>query len=41
MPLFGSLFDFDGDGKLSDFEMAAEMGFFAMMMEEDSDQADD
>ena len=34
MPLFGKLFDFDHDGKLDDFEKAAELGFFAQMMED-------
>ena len=30
--LFGDLFDLDGDGKMSDFEKAAELGFVMEMM---------
>lgn len=42
MNLFGDLFDFDGDGKLDDFEKAAEIGMFIDMMEsEEDDQEDD
>lgn len=42
MNLFGDLFDFDRDGKLSPFEKAAELGFLAMLMEQDSqEEADD
>ena len=38
MNLFGNLFDFDRDGKLSPFEKAAEMGFLAMLMEQESQE---
>lgn len=31
---FGSLFDFDGDGKLDTFEKAADFGMFVKMMED-------
>ena len=41
MPLFGNLFDLDGDGKLSDFDQAVELGFFAQMMEELSQDTSD
>ena len=36
--LFGSLFDLDGDGKMSDFEKAAELGFLMEMMKEDNQE---
>lgn len=32
---FGDLFDFNGDGKLDGFEQAADLGFFAFLMEEE------
>ncbi len=38
---FGSLFDFDKDGKLDAFERAAEFMTFEMLMEEDSKTAED
>ena len=31
---FGNMFDFDGDGKLSAFEKAADLGAFLTMVEE-------
>lgn len=40
MPLFGNLFDLDGDGTLSDFEEAAELGFLAQILEEDESEED-
>ena len=40
MPLFGKLFDFDGDGKLSAFEKAAELGFLAQIREEEESEED-
>jgi len=36
MSLFGNLFDLDGDGVLSPDEKAAELGFWATMLEEES-----
>lgn len=39
--LFGSLFDLDGDGKMSDFEKAAELGFLMEMMDEDDDNQEE
>lgn len=33
MGLFGNMFDFNGDGKLSAFEKAAEFGAFMSIME--------
>ena len=38
---FGSLFDFDGDGKLDSFEEAMDFAAFAELMEEDEEEADD
>lgn len=35
MGLFGSLFDFNGDGKMSTFEKAAEFATFASIMDEE------
>ena len=35
---FGSLFDFDGDGKLDTFEKAADFGMFVKMMEDSEDE---
>jgi len=32
--LFGDMFDFNGDGKLDDFEQAAYFGMFCHLMEE-------
>ena len=37
---FGSLFDFDGDGKLDTFEKAADFGMFVKMMEDSEDKED-
>jgi len=33
MGLFGSLFDFNGDGKMSSFEKATEFGMFMTMLD--------
>lgn len=33
--LFGDLFDLNGDGKLDGSEQAADLGFFAFLMEEE------
>ena len=33
--IFGDLFDFNGDGRLDGFEQAADLGFFAFLMEEE------
>lgn len=38
---FGEMFDFDGDGKLSAFEKAADLGAFLNMVEEDNKDEDD
>lgn len=32
---FGNMFDFNGDGQLDGFEQAADLGFFAYIMEEE------
>ena len=32
---FGTLFDFDGDGKLNDLEKAADFGAFMNLVQED------
>jgi len=41
--LFGSMFDFNGDGKLDAFETAAECQFFhdVVLADDDSDSDDD
>ena len=39
---FGKLFDFDGDGKMNAFEMAADFALFNEIMKEDkSSDSDD
>ena len=40
MGIFGNLFDLNRDGKLDAFEQAAELGFLAHIMEEDSYEED-
>lgn len=38
---FGNLFDLDGDGKLSSFEKAADLGAFLDMVDESENDTDD
>lgn len=38
---FGKLFDFDGDGKMNAFEMAADFALFNELMNEDKDSDSD
>ena len=38
---FGDLFDFNGDGHLDGFEQAADLGFFAYIMEEEEKRSRD
>lgn len=35
MGIFGNMFDLNGDGKLDNFEQAAEFSFFMNMVEEE------
>ena len=39
MKFFGSLFDFNGDGKLDAFEKAAEFGAFMLMIESEKNES--
>ena len=41
MGIFGNLFDLNSDGELDAFEQAAELGFLAEMMEENSDNEEE
>ena len=38
---FGNMFDFDGDGKLSAFEKAADLDAFLHMIEEEETEDED
>ena len=39
--IFGNLFDLDGDGEMSAFELGADLAFLQMILEDEEDAEDE